>query len=359
MNHPYAVIMAGGSGTRFWPLSRGRSPKQLSHIVGSSTMIQATVARLQPLIPPERVLVITTAALADETRRQLPMLRADHVIAEPIGRDTAACVCLAATIVERIEPGATMILTPADQVIEPADVFQQALAAGITLARQGKLVTYGVAPRFAATGYGYIKLGKPVPTTHGTSANIVERFVEKPDQATAERYLADGSYRWNSGLFTWRSDIVLRELAEHCPWLTDALAPLAQAWGTPGFAALLARLYEPLKKISIDYALMEKATNIVAVTGDFSWDDLGSWDSLYAHLDADADGVIRRGDVLTLDCKDSLVLSHSPQTVVAIGVEGLSVVATHDAVLIVPKGRSQDVKKAVEALKERGRDHLL
>ncbi len=355
----FAVVMAGGSGTRFWPVSRVATPKQLTRIVGDRSMIQATVERLHPLVPAERVLVITTAQLADETRRQLPQLKPEHVVAEPVGRDTAAAVCLAAIVVERISPGATMLLLPADHVIEPAAAFQQALAAGIAHAREGALVTYGITPRTPATGYGYIHLGDDLPAHDGVAVNRVQRFVEKPDAATAQRYLDDGAFRWNSGIFTWRSDVVLAELEQHCPWLTEALAPVGAAWGTPDFAAVLERVYGPLRRISIDYALMEKAKTIHAVTGDFAWDDLGSWDALYDHLPKDAQGVVAQGQTLTIDCRDSLLTSHSGQTIVGIGLDGLTVVATRDAILIVPKGRSQDVKKAVEALKEHGRNDLL
>jgi mannose-1-phosphate guanylyltransferase len=350
---PYAVIMAGGSGTRFWPVSRGATPKQLVRIVGDATMIQATVARMQPYIPAERVLIVTTAALAAETRRQLPMLKPEHVIAEPVGRDTAAAVALAALVVERISPGAPMILLPADQVIQPADAFQRCLAAGVAVAQRGSLVTYGITPRFAASGYGYIQVGDVLPAQDGCSINRVRRFVEKPDAATAQTYLADGGYRWNSGIFTWRSDVVWRELATHCAWLTDALAPLKAAWGTPGFDALLASIYQDLRRISIDYALMEKSKDIAVVTASFGWDDVGSWDSLYDHLPADAQGLIQRGEIVALDCHDSLLVNESSATVAAVGLTGMTVVATKDAILILPKGRSQDVKQVVEALKQR------
>ena len=355
----FAVIMAGGSGTRFWPMSRAALPKQLVQIVGESTMIQATVARLQPLIPAHRVLVITTAALAEETRRQLPMLKREHIIAEPVGRDTAACVCLAALVVEKLSPGATMILLPADQVIRPADQFQRALSAGVEVARNGNLVTFGILPRHAATGYGYIKLAARLPDVGGVVVNKVLRFVEKPDEATAKKYLSEGGYRWNAGIFTWRSDVVIAELETHCTWLTEALAPVGAAFGRPEFDQVLNQVYQPLKKISIDYALMEKAANICAITADFEWDDVGSWDSLYDHLPADAQGVISRGEVLSLDCKDSLLMAASGQLLVGVGLHRLSVVVTKDAILIIPKGPSQQVKQVVDALKAKGRNDLL
>jgi len=354
---PWAVIMAGGSGTRFWPLSRAARPKQLLDLLGDGTLIQAAVARLQPYVPAERVLVVTTAALAEATRAQLPMLRPEHVIAEPMGRDTAACVCLAALIVERLDPGATMILLPADQVIHSAVMFQRALQAGVTAAAsKGRLVTYGIAPRHPATGYGYVHLGDALATIDAVPVFRVARFVEKPDLATAEKYLAQGDYRWNAGIFTWRVDTVLSALETHCPHLTTALRPVAAAYGTDTFAATLAAAYGPLPRISIDYALMEHATDIACVCGDFAWDDVGSWDALYDHLPSDATAVRQRGSgtMITIDCADTLISNDSKQVVTAIGCQGLTIVATDDAILVVPKGRSQDVKSIVEKLKADG-----
>ena len=347
----YAVIMAGGSGTRFWPISRGTHPKQLTRIVGDSTMIQATVARLMPFVPAERILVIATEAIIAETRSQLPMLKPEHVIAEPVGRDTAPCVCLAAQIVHKLDPNGVMILLPADQVIEPADRFQQTMAAGAATAAKGGLVTYGITPRFAATGYGYVKLAAALDPVDGIAINQVERFVEKPDQATAESYVADGGFLWNSGIFTWRADVVLNELATHVSWLTDALAPVSDAFGTDVFAATLAKVYPDLKKISIDYALMENAKDIKVVTCDFTWDDVGSWDALYSHVDADSNDVRTRGDAITINCSDSLVVNEGGPVITAVGVAGLTIVSTPDAILVVPKGDSQAVKDLYNQLK--------
>jgi mannose-1-phosphate guanylyltransferase len=355
----FAVIMAGGSGTRFWPLSRTALPKQLVKVIGDTSMIQATVARLQPLIPAERILVITTVALAEQTRQQLPMLKPEHIIAEPVGRDTAACVCLAALLVERISKGATMILLPADHVIEPADAFQRALKAGIEVAAGGHLVTYGITPRFPATGYGYIKLAARLADVQEVTVNKVLQFVEKPDESTARRYVSEGGYRWNSGIFTWRSDVVLDELETHCQWLHTALTPVAEAFGTPDFERVLQAVYMPLKKISIDYALLEKAENICVITADFTWDDMGSWDTLYEHLPADERGVISSGEVLGIDCRDCLLMTKTQQLIVGVGLQNLTVVVTKDAILIIPKGRSQQVKQAVDALRAQGRAELL
>lgn len=355
----YAVIMAGGAGTRFWPVSRSATPKQLTRIVGDATMIQATVARLQPLVPAERVLVVTTASLAEETRRQLPMLRPEHIIAEPAGRDTAACVCLAALVVERLSAGAVMALLPADHVIETATDFQEALAVGAEEAAGGAIVTFGIQPRFPATGYGYIQLASRLREAGGVAIDRAQRFVEKPDSATAQRYFGAGTYRWNAGIFCWRSDVVLRELERHCPWLTEALGPVGRSWGTPAFASTLAAAYGPLRRISIDYALMEKVDDIRVITGRFRWDDVGSWDSLYDHLPHDGDGVAIRGEVVAIGCKDCLVVAEPGQTVAVVGAQGLTVVATRDAVLVAPKGEGQQVKAVVERLKSAGRSDLV
>jgi mannose-1-phosphate guanylyltransferase len=355
----YAVIMAGGSGTRFWPLSRAAQPKQLVRILGDDTMIQATVARLQPFIPAERVLIVTTAALAEETRRQLPGIPPHQIIAEPVGRDTAACVALAALAVRRLDPNATMVLLPADQVIRPADAFQRALAAGVQVAQSGALVTYGIEPRHPATGYGYIKLATQQPEANGCKVHRALRFVEKPDEATAKQYLAEGGYRWNAGIFTWRADAVLDQLAQHCGWLVAALEGVGAAFGTPRFDTALADAYRDLKRISIDYALMERAANITVVTGAFTWDDLGAWDALYDHLPLDPRGVGVRGDAIAIDCKDSLLVGEGGLLVAGIGLDRITVVATRDAVLVVPRGKSQLVKQVIEAVKARGRGDLL
>jgi len=350
--HVWAVIMAGGSGTRFWPVSRAEYPKQLTRIVGDDTMIQATVARLQPAIAPERILVITTTAIVEQTRAQLPMLKPEHVIAEPVGRDTAACVCLAAEVVAKLDPEGVCILLPADQVISPATRFQETLMAGVAVAQEGDLVTYGITPRSPATGYGYIRIGDDERCVSGMTVNKVDRFVEKPDRETAERYLSEGGYRWNSGIFTWRADVVLDEFGRHCPWLREALDPVGAAFGGDGVVEALERAYDGLDKISVDYALMERASSVRVVTCDFEWDDVGSWDALYDHLAADDDGVRLRGNALIRDCGDCLVVDEGGPFLAAIGLQGVSIISTPDAVLVVAKGASQGVKQVVETLKE-------
>ena len=357
--HTYAVIMAGGSGTRFWPVSRGHKPKQLSAILGQETMIQMTVARLQPFVDPSRILVITTVAIAEATRDQLPQLPSENVIAEPVGRDTAACVCLAAHIVKHRDPDGVMVLLPADQLIEPARQFQQTLAAGVERARQGGLVTYGITPRFPATGYGYVHLGEQVDTVNGLHLHAVHSFVEKPDQQTAQSYVASGDYAWNSGIFTWRADYVLAELDRHCSWLSAALAPVGASFGSDQFDQALADAYGPLQKISIDYALMEKAENIYVFQVDFMWDDVGSWDALCDHLEADDDGIAQRGPVIHNHCQNTLLFNDGGPLLVTHGMKDVIVVSTADAVLVCPKGQSQAVKALYQRLQQEGHQDLL
>jgi mannose-1-phosphate guanylyltransferase len=343
----WVVIMAGGSGTRFWPVSRTGRPKQLTALLGSATMIQATVGRLQGLVPAERILVITTAAIADATRQQLPGLPAENIIAEPEGRDTAPCVGLAAAIIAARDPNGVMALLPADQLIEPVSDLHTALKAGYAIASAHRcLATYGIAPRFAATGYGYICLGEDLPETESLKVNQVQSFVEKPDEPTAKEYLAQGNYRWNSGMFTWRADVVLDALQEHCPDLAEAVLPLGEAFGSNSFDTLIAERYPTLTKISIDYALMEKHGDIRVITPTFTWDDLGSWDSLRDHLPQDDTGVATSGTCVHIDCHNSLFFQEAgAPPIAAIGVSDLSVVASPESILIVPTGASQRVKQ--------------
>ena len=346
----WAVIMAGGSGTRFWPVSRQSRPKQLTRILGETTMIQATVARLQPTIPAERVLVITTEQLAAATREQLPQLPSDHIIAEPVGRDTAPCVALAAKIVAERDPDATMVLLPADQVISPAKLFQQHLQVGAQAAANGALVTYGIEPRFAATGYGYVEID--MATTHDQSiqVNQVVSFKEKPDQATAEQYLQSGHYLWNAGIFTWRVDTVLSALEQHCPALMEPLARLDGHFGTPAFDDILAEVYPTLTRISIDYALMEHADHIAVVRCSFDWDDVGCWDSLIDHLPATDQGLRLEGQVMSEDCENCVLFNDGGPMIAAVGLRDHIVVSTADAVLVIPQGASQEVKQLVNRL---------
>ena len=247
----------------------------------------------------------------------------------------------------------------ADQLIEPARRFQEVLQAGVTAAADGALVTYGIQPRYPATGYGYIKLGDERLVVDGITVNHVDRFVEKPDAITAERYLEESGYRWNSGIFTWRVDVVRSALSEHCPDLSQALQPLGASFGTDSFAAELARVYPGLQKISIDYALMERAEAIDVVTADFDWDDVGSWDALYDHLSADEAGNRVEGEAFLQNCSGCLVVNDDGPLLTGINLQDLTLVARGGAVLAMPRGAGQGVKEMVGRLRQAGREGVL
>lgn len=356
MSRPiWAVVMAGGSGTRFWPASTAARPKQLTRIVGERTMLQRTVDRVAGIA--DEVLVVTTAALADETRAQLPEVPAEHVIGEPRGRDTAPCVALAAEVVHAAAPDAVMVLLPADHLIEPVEDFETSVRRAAEVAEDGHLVTFGVPPRFAATGYGYLHAAQPLDGHDGV--RVVDRFVEKPDEATAERYVNDGDYFWNSGIFCWRADTVLEQLRVHCGELASTMSITGEAWGTPDFTDALVTAYDTVTPISIDYALMEQAERVATVVAPWSWDDLGSWDAVPDHLPADERGNVVVGDTKLLDCDGSLVYQLDGPLVVGVGLSDVIVVSTGDAVVVLPKGRGQDVKTIVEELRAEGRDDVL
>ena len=349
----WAVVMAGGSGTRFWPASTRTRPKQLSRIVGERTMLQQTVDRVASWA--DQVMIITTAALVDETAAQLPDLDPQFVIAEPRGRDTAPCVALAAEVVAAASPDAVMVLLPADHIIEPDDVFAASVQRGVSAAEDGSLVTFGVEPRFPATGYGYLHAVDEV----APGVRLIERFVEKPDAETAAHYLTSSDYYWNSGIFCWRVDAVRTQLAEHCPDIAAAMAPVGSAWGSDGFTEALRTAYDNVTPISIDYALMERADRVVAVIADWSWDDLGSWDAVYDHHEPGDGGTVAVGDTVTVDCTDSLIYQLDGPPIAAVGLEGITVVSTANGILVVPRGEGQRVKELVDELKRQDRTDLL
>ena len=360
LDKAYAVIMAGGKGERFWPLSTVRTPKQLLSIVGDRPLIAGTFRHLAGLIPPERVIVITSADIVRQTRDALPEVPADNVIGEPFGRDTAAACALGAAVVKsRCPDGAFCVLT-ADHVIEDGELFRTTLAESFALATSHPvLVTMGIRPTFPSTGFGYIEAG--VRLDHGGTVEFqeVRRFVEKPDVKTAEHYLASGRYYWNSGMFIWSVDTFLAALREYCPEL-HAMAKRLEPWvGKPEFHARMEEEYGKLGRISIDYAVMEKARNIITAKATFRWDDVGSWPALANHLPPDAAGNVVVGACETIDSTGNIVVSRGRLTAL-IGVKDLVVVQAEGATLICPRDRAQEVKKMVRQIADRGgHDHLL
>jgi len=341
----YTVIMAGGSGTRFWPLSRQAMPKQAIPICGPKSLFQRAVERVDGLTPPERTFVITNAEQADILASQAPRIPRENIIAEPFARDSAAAVFLGAAIAAARDEDAVTLVKPADHIISPVDKFHAAVKRAVTVAEKGCLVTFGVPPRFPATGYGYIERGEPLEGIEG--AYKVRRFREKPDQETAEGYVADGRHYWNSGMFVWRARDILEAARRFAPAHYEAIAPLGEAFGGEGFQAALADAYGALEKISIDFAVMEKAENIATVEADFEWDDVGTPVSLRDYFEADAEKNVVRGRACIHDASRCVLISDDDHLLAVVGCHDLVVIHTADATLVCPAGRIGDVKKLV------------
>ena len=353
----FAVIMAGGSGTRFWPLSRRARPKQLLPLLGGRSLLAATAERVQPLVGPERLLVVTGTEVAAAVAAELPWLPAGNVLVEPTGRDTAACVGWVAWRLAERHPGAVMLVIPADHVVPDGPAFRGAMAAAAAIAHaRGGLVTIGFRPTRPETGYGYLELGEPAGVVGDFQTYRVARFVEKPDRARAEAMLAAGGFRWNGGLFAWSVAAIRDAIRTHLPELATGLDALRADGAALGEPAALARHYPALPRISIDHGVMEKAATVWAVAADFAWSDVGSWAGLEEV--AASGGEARLGDVVGVDAAGNVLVSDGP-LVAAVGVRDLVVVATRDAVLVVPKEQCQRVKELVELLRAAGRDELL
>lgn len=322
----YAAILSGGSGERFWPLSTSERPKQFLSVFGGKSLLRQSVDRLRGLVPPERILIVTAKSLAKATYRELPEIPRKNILLEPCRRDTAAAVATACTAVEKLggESAVAAILT-ADHLMEDVAAFRRILLTAADAAeRSADIVTMGVKPTYPATGFGYIKVGSPC----GDGVSRAERFVEKPNLATARRYLRSGKYVWNAGMFVWKVSTLKSALAEHAPQLVGI---------TP-------KDYERLPKISFDYAVMEKSKNVLVTSGDFGWDDVGTWTSAGRHLEQTESGNAVRGDVTFLDCEGTVAVAEGAR-IAALGVKDLVIVTTKDAVLVAAKDRVQDLKK--------------
>lgn len=356
--HLYAVILAGGSGTRFWPLSRRRRPKQLLELLGRGTLLERTVTRLKGAVPLERVYVFTSELLRPEVTRALPGLRREQVIAEPAARNTAPAIGLAAHELLRRDPEAVMAVLPSDHLIEKPQAFREVLRATcVWAATEGRSLTIGFRPTRPETGYGYIRRGRLAGRAAGQRIYQVKRFTEKPPYPTARRHLASGSYLWNGGMFVWRASTFLRNLELFKPGMARALEKIARAGGVRA-RKTLARLYPRLEKISVDYAVMEKAREVYVLPADLEWSDVGSWDVVHELSPRDREGNVRPAASLAYQSRRNLIISPR-KFVVAVGVEDLVVVETDNALLVCARHRSQDVGKAVEELERRGLTDLL
>lgn len=354
----YAVLMAGGSGTRFWPASRASRPKQLIRLSGPRTLIQQTYDRVQPLVGPERTLVVTGRAHARAVGQQLPDLPRRNVLVEPCGRNTAACAALAAGEVLARDPDGVIVLFPADHVIIDTDRWQRLVRAGWQLASErNAVVTFGLEPNRPETGFGYIKLGKDLSEAPVFGLHEVDEFVEKPVLERAKAFVASGQYLWNSGVFVLRAKRLLDLICEHVPQVGAAVGRLVKT-GARGRAKLIADLYPALPAVSLDGGVMEKASGLVVLRASVGWSDVGSWSALNEVLPADERGNVMLGPALALD-SSNCVLYSSGATIAALGVSDLVVVQTPDAILVCPKSRAQEVRDVVERLKQAKKDDLL
>jgi len=350
----YAVVLAGGRGERFWPVSTTRRPKQLLSLVDDRPLITAAVERLDPLIPRERIFVITNAELVEETCNALPKLSKENVIGEPFGRDTAAAVTLGAALIKAGSPKGAFCVLTADHVIGNVKVFQNTLEEAFEVAVSSDvLLTIGMKPSFPSTGFGYIEAGDCLRHHGQVEFFKVKRFVEKPDLETATQYVNAGTFFWNSGMFVWSIEAFQRALSRHCPSLTDMMKRIEAEIGKSRFHEVLKSIYEKLEKISVDYAIMEKADNIIMAKGTFAWDDVGSWTSVENHFPKDDRGnvIIGKGEIL--DSSGNIIVSRDG-LVALIGVDNLIVVQAGKTTLVCPKSRAQDVKAIVKLLNEKG-----
>jgi mannose-1-phosphate guanylyltransferase len=364
------VILAGGSGTRFWPRSRRARAKQVLSLEGEQTMIQQTLARLEPLAAASNVWVITNCWLHDVIVEQLPQIPAEHVLAEPVARNTAPACALAAFLLEREAPETVLGVFPSDHVVANGERFAEVIAAGVKLAAAGEnIVVLGVKPTRPETGYGYIEQGAAVEGgSDGIRAHRVKRFREKPNPATAEAFVAAGNFAWNSGIFLWSAKTLTAAVREHVPEMAAPLEKIATAYGTKDFSKVFASEYPKCENISVDYAILERQSakgeshaNIFCLPADFGWNDLGSWASLHEHLgETYNDNVIDGATTGLFAIEASGNYVYAPgKTVALLGVEGLVVVETEDALLITTRERSQDVSKIVRAVHESGRQDLI
>ena len=360
MANLYGVLMAGGTGTRFWPRSRKASPKQVLNIVQERTMIQATVDRLEGLVDANRLLIVTNAQQKVLINEQLPELADENFVLEPFGRNTAPCIGLAAAHIAAHDPDGVMVVLPADHLITDVKTFQSALqtAADHAVEHDG-LVTLGIMPYEPATGYGYIQSGDQVAENNGHAVYRVQSFAEKPNLETAKRFLESGGFFWNSGMFIWKASTILKEISQQLPDIYEPLQEVQACIGQDNYQAKLEEMYQQIRGISIDFGVMQEASNVFVIPTEMGWNDVGSWATVYDISEKDEQGVASETkNLINVDSKNCY--AYSPDKAVAlVGVEDLMVVDTGDAILICKRDAAQSVKDVVESLKKNGQDHYL
>ena len=360
--HTYAVIMAGGGGTRLWPISRKETPKQLLPLLGKETLFQSTVSRLEEIFPPERILVVTVAEQAREMQKQVPAIPVENYLIEPAPRGTASVVALAAAVLQKRDPQAVMAIQTSDHYIRNRDLFHYLIRAAFDVAENNYLVTLGITPTYPSTGYGYIQQGSSLDGNYKYPVYTVKRFKEKPDEETAQQLLRSGDHSWNSGMFVWRVDTILAEVERQMPQLFEVVKKISSAWGTPEQDDVVQAHWNGLKSQTIDYGVMEKAEKVAVLpAGGLGWSDVGSWDSLFEVLLPDMNGnVATSAQHLALDTHSTLVYSKSDERlVVTIGLDDIVIVDAGDVLMVCKVDQSQKVKDVVEHLKKHHQEKYL
>jgi mannose-1-phosphate guanylyltransferase len=356
----YAVIMAGGSGTRFWPLSRSSTPKHLLTIVSERPLIAECVDRFKGYVPPENILVVTTAEQAAAIRSTLSEIPPDNVIAEPVGRDTAACIGYAACLVRHRDPQAVMAVLPSDHVITPTERFMESILAGEELAgKVGGLVTFGIRPSWPHTGMGYLQRGPQVDTINNFKVFRLMRFREKPSVDLAQQFIDSGEFYWNSGIFVWKAATILEEIEKYMPEHHRLLSQIGPVVGTPEQEEVVAAVYPKFPRISIDFGVMEMARTVHVIESDYEWDDVGSWTAIPKHHPMDLHGNTVLADFEGVNTTDCIIVGEPGHLITGVGIHKLIIVHTPDATLVAFRDASGDVKKLVEQLQKKGRTDVL
>lgn len=362
MAKTYGIIMAGGVGARFWPLSRERKPKQFLSIFDTDSLIQMTFSRLEKIIDKNNIFVVTNAMQQNAVIEHLPDLPPKNIILEPIGRNTAPCIGLAAIHIKHYDPDAMMVIVPSDHIIGDVDEFTRVLKNAIDVADEtGHLITIGINPTRPETGYGYIQYIEESEKKNphvAKGAYHVKTFAEKPNLSTAERFLESGDFLWNSGMFIWKTDTILREIHQQLPELYDGLTTIAGTIGAGNYGATLDQVYRMIRGISIDYGVMEKAKRVYVLRGEFGWSDVGSWDEVYRVSSKDKHGNATHGRVVARNSHNNLLHSNK-RTIATYGVDDLIVIECDDAILVCKRGESQDVKEVVDYIRRKHVDDLL
>jgi mannose-1-phosphate guanylyltransferase len=357
----YVAIMAGGGGTRFWPWSREKRPKQILPIISQRSMIWETVDRLRPFIAPEKIFIVTSRSQAEDLRRQVPQVPGRNLLLEPVGKNTAPCLCLAALHIQKKDPAAVMVALPADHFISNRPGFLKTLRGAVKVAgTQNLLITLGIRPTEPETGYGYIQKGAPLETVRGLSVFRAKAFREKPSLPKARAYLRRGDYFWNSGVFIWQAGVFLEAVKNFLPRLYGEMAPLQNSLGTPRERRTLENIYARVQSVSVDYGIMEKADNVALMEAQFSWNDVGSWAALGKIWPQDEKGNAlfggtppARGKILCIDSAGCLVRAEE-KLIAVIGLKDTIVVEAGNAFLVCPRERAQEVRKVLQELKDRG-----